>query len=137
MFNFQVIFQRFSCCDCFGRPLSKIDKKTFINKRMIIPMNIALILNVSTNIPPIRGPNAFPQLMQNLLHPDIDLAYLVALNWQSLVLAGHTNISPKVRIIIPIKKTVNCSAKLVTKNDNIKLKYQQTFDILSFLLTNE
>ena len=61
MFNFQVVFQRFSCCDCFGRPLSKIDKKNIpINKRMIIPMNIALILNVSTNIPPIRGPNAFP-----------------------------------------------------------------------------
>ena len=58
------------CRDCFplGRPLSKIERKIIptINKNMM-PMNIALILKVSTNTPPISGP--FYQQLKELTTP--------------------------------------------------------------------
>ena len=76
----------------------------------MMPMNIALILKVSTNTPPISGPNALPTV--EVINDTLILTLfsfwcqIISYSWYC-----QTNISPKVNIIIPIKNTVNCSKK--------------------------
>ena len=84
-------------------------------------MNIALILKVSTNTPPISGPNALPTvegINDTLILTLFSFwCQIISYSWYS----GQTNISPKVNIIIPIKNTVNCSTSYKERQDKIKI----------------